>query len=37
MAGAGQLRKQLGHRIRQLRATHGWTQQQAAERAGLDL
>ena len=36
MVGAGQLRKQLGQRIRQLRTTHGWTQQQAAERADLD-
>ena len=36
MAGAGQLRKQLGQRIRQLRKAQEWTQQQAAQRANLD-
>jgi len=36
MPEAGSLRKLLGQRIRQLRKARGWTQQEVAERAGLD-
>ncbi len=36
MPRPGQLRKQLGRRIRQLRQARGWTQQELAERAALD-
>ena len=36
MAEAGSLRAQLGQRIRQLRKTRNWTQQDLAQRAGLD-
>ena len=36
MAASGVLRKHLGQRIRQLRHAQGWTQQDLAERAGLD-
>lgn len=37
MGKAGTLRKRLGQRIRQLRHTQGWTQQELAEKAGLDF
>ena len=36
MPEAGLLRKFLGQRIRQLRKARDWTQQELAERAGLD-
>ena len=36
MAEAESLRSQLGRRIRQLRKTWDWTQDELAERAGLD-